>query len=119
MSHYKLLEFEELITYAGQDMEFDLAVVDADGDPVDITGWEFGAWAQDQADGEIVLSATDTDFEKTSLVGGLAKMRKSRAETLDLGGKTLTLTFWRFDTGNNDDLAEGNWIVLETARPTS
>jgi hypothetical protein len=119
MPRYAQLEFEDIRTYAGQDLVWKFKVVDNDGEVIDITGWHFELWAQEQGNDSNLLIVEADDFTITSAASGLVECTMARAVTVNEGGKIFTVTLWRVDSGCNDDLAEGNWEILETVRPIS
>ena len=76
---------------------WDLAVVDADGDPLDLSGWTVRMTAKtsvDQPDADAVfqLSTVDGTIVVTDAAGGLATMQPARDDTSGLTADTAC--FW-------------------------
>lgn len=68
---------------------WDLAVLDADGAPLDLTGWTIRMTAKrsiDDADADAVfqLSTVDNTIRVTNAAGGLAEMQPLRSSTSSL-----------------------------------
>ncbi len=116
---YTNLDVEKIRTRAGQDLLWKFAVTDDAGAVVDIAGWTFELWAVDQADASNSIIVENASFSITDHAGGLVQCPMARALTVNQGGKTFTVTLWRIDSGSNDDLCEGDWVILRTARPAA
>ena len=117
MSTYvKWSELAPARTRAGECLVWQFQVKDRSGAVVNITGWTFGLWAQDKLDASNVIEVGDADFEITDAANGKVECTMARALTLNQGGKTFAAECWRVNTGFDDEIAAGDWIVEATVR---
>lgn len=103
-------------TTAGDDVIWSFQVRDLADAVVDITGWTFGFYAEDQNDDDNTIDITDT-FTIVDAEEGQAKFTIARALTTGYGATVWRGEIWRTNAGNQKRLAAGEWRINSTIRP--
>ncbi len=119
MSTYINWDANGIQTTAGDDSVIAFQVKDEASNNVDITGWTFALYGQNQADSDDTFEVTNSSFTVTDAAEGQAKVVVGRSITLAyaITGADFRDAIWRTNSGAQRELCSGPHRINPTIRP--